>query len=132
MAWKTAMRSLWSRHRFLVTIIVVIALLVGGYWVAQLWREYAGNQRLQAAMAVAAADMPDWQWGPQFEVGSLKPEENVAKDITDWMLKRGLTETVRPSARTGWIAEYEKWEIKFWQDVGIEDRELSGYPNRRM
>jgi hypothetical protein len=128
-----AIKSFWSRHRFLVTIIAVIVALVAGYWITQTWQEYAGNQRLQAAMAVAAADNPDWQWGPQFEVGTLKPEENVARDITEWMLKRGLTESVMRNARTGWIAEYEKWEVKFYKGGREpEELEIRAHPNRRL
>src|SRR5438477_11326770 len=112
-AMKKILNALWARHWLLMTSIITIVAIIAGYWITQAWREYVGNRRLQAAMAVAASDMADWQWGAGFEVGPMAEKDNVARDITEWMLQRGLTENVRRSARTGWIAEYEKGEVKY-------------------
>jgi hypothetical protein len=103
--------SFCRRHSWLTGLAVCAAVLLAGYWITQTWREYLGNRRLQSAQANAAADLPDWQWGPFFENGGIASEkENLAHDITAWMLQRSLTEFAPRGTGPKWLQEFFQWE----------------------
>jgi len=92
-------------------LLIGLGVILGVYWFTNLWRYEANSRRLRAAIEVAARDQANWQWGETFESGGFPPErDNVAKDITTWMLSRGFTEKVPRKPSPEWFLAFQGWE----------------------
>jgi hypothetical protein len=123
-------------QRWFIRLVVIVLMGALIYSSITYWRYSNNTRRLEAAMAAAAADMPDWQWGKHFETGSFAPgEPNLAEDITQWMLKRGLTERRPRAVSPVWIAAYQQWErtnYTFLPGMDRVDLAISEHPTSRL
>lgn len=119
------------RIKFIMKVVLAIALIVGVYYVYAGIRDYYYEKDLAEVVSRLDSQEPGWEWDRRFAtLPKLTKEENAAEEIKAIMRLLTLDEYRALLGTNAWSGEFNRFELNAFAEANREF--LKDHPNARL